>query len=158
MKLNESVVYQRWLNSFGFMFLFERYHLLAAEWVDSASFWSLSKSLEEDLAFCCILKTIWKGERLWGWFRDGLGGRDACHLFLFSSQMAGYRKPLWQWTLEFTKSKCDKGVYKFIDCILSLYKQWIKIFQNSCVLEEVLHIDSACCECCYLFWGVPDIM
>lgn len=114
--------------------------------------------LREILLSAAILKTIWKGERLWGWFRDGLGGRDACHLFLFSSQMAGYRKPLWQWTLEFTKSKCDKGVYKFIDCILSLYKQWIKIFQNSCVLEEVLHIDSACCECCYLFWDVPDIM
>lgn len=43
------------------MFLFERYHLLAAEWVDSASFWSLRKSFEEDLAFCCILKTIWRG-------------------------------------------------------------------------------------------------
>lgn len=44
-----------------FLFLFERYHLLAAEWVESSSFWSLSKSLEEDLVFCCIPKTIWKG-------------------------------------------------------------------------------------------------
>lgn len=61
MRSNQSVVYQRWLNSCVFMFLFERYHLLAAEWVDSASFWSLSKSFEEDIAFCCILKTIWKG-------------------------------------------------------------------------------------------------
>lgn len=42
---------------------------------------------------------------------DGLGGRDACHLFLFPSQMAGYRNPLGQWILEFTKNKCDKGVY-----------------------------------------------
>ncbi|XP_010114723.1 PREDICTED: serine/threonine-protein phosphatase 2A 55 kDa regulatory subunit B gamma isoform-like, partial [Chlamydotis macqueenii] len=37
------------------------YHLLAAEWVDSASLWSLSKSLEEDLTLYFVLKTTWKG-------------------------------------------------------------------------------------------------
>ena len=42
---------------------------------------------------------------------DGLGGKDACDLFLFSSQVAGYREPLWQWTSEATKSKCDKDVH-----------------------------------------------
>lgn len=61
-KLNYlSVIQQKWINGFVSMFFFERYHLLAAEWVDWASFWSLSKSLEEDLAFCCILKTTWMG-------------------------------------------------------------------------------------------------
>lgn len=42
---------------------------------------------------------------------DELGGKDAYNLFLFSSQMTGYREPLWQWTSEATKPKCDKDVY-----------------------------------------------
>lgn len=39
---------------------------------------------------------------------DGLGGKGAYNLFLFSSQVAGYREPLWQWTLEATTPKCVK--------------------------------------------------
>lgn len=139
------------------MFLFKRYHLLAAEWVDPASFWSLSKSLEEDLALCCILKTTWKARASVRLILEmDLEVRIPSTYFLFASQMAGYRQPLWQWTLEATKSKCDKKCLQFIDCTVSLYKQRIKVFENNCVREGVAHLDIVCSKCCSLESEMPQ--
>lgn len=45
---------------------------------------------------------------------DGLGGKDAYHFIFFSSQMAGHREPLGQWTSEATKSKCDEDAYSLL--------------------------------------------
>lgn len=110
MRSNQSVVYQRWLNSCVFVFIWKI--TPAGCRVGGFSF-----LLEPEQIiwgrYCFLLHPTdnMEGESICEVDSgDGLGGRDTCHLFLFSSQMADYRNPLWKWTLEFTKSKCDKGV------------------------------------------------